>query len=79
MDGMFVDVTVVLAGAESSILLFNEEERRSLGGVGRADLAGCEVLIQEVSGFTLVRGEGVYFPDLWGEGVVKVYFMVIGS
>ena len=26
-DGMFIDVTVVLAGVESSILLFNKEER----------------------------------------------------
>ena len=26
MDGMFVDVTIVLAGAKSSVLLFDEEE-----------------------------------------------------
>ena len=76
---MFIDVTVVLAWAKSAILLFDKEERRGLGGVGRADFPRSEVFIQEVlSGFSLVWGEGVHFPDLRGEGVVEVYFMVIG-
>ena len=30
-DGMFINVMVILAGAESSILLFDEEERGGLG------------------------------------------------
>ena len=40
VDGVFVDITVVLARAESSVLLFDEEERRGLGGVGWTDLPG---------------------------------------
>ena len=40
-DGVFIDVSVVLAGAESSVLLFDEEEGRGLGGVGRAELSRC--------------------------------------
>ena len=44
-DGVFVDIAVVLAGAESSILLFDEEERGCLGGIGRADLSRGEVFI----------------------------------
>ena len=77
---MFIDVTVVLAWAKSAILLFDKEERRGLGGVGRVDFSRSEVFIQEVlGGFTLIQGEGVHFPDLWGEGVIEVYFMVIGS
>ena len=38
--GMFVEVAVVLAGAEFSIFLFDEEERGCLRGVGRTDLSG---------------------------------------
>ena len=79
-DGVFVDVAVVLTGAKSTVLLFNKEERRGLGGVGWADLSRGEVFIQEVlSGFTLVRGEGVHFPDLRGEGIIEIDFMIIGS
>jgi hypothetical protein len=40
-DRVFVDVMVVLAGLESSILLCDEKEGDSLGGVRRADLPGC--------------------------------------
>ena len=75
---MFVDIAVVLAGAESSVFLFDKEEGRGLGGVGWTDLSGGEVLIQEVfGGFVFVGREGVYFPDFWGERVVKVDFMVV--
>ena len=77
---MFVDIAVVLTWVKSAVLLFNKEERRGLGGVGWADLSRGEVFIQEVlSGFMLVWGEGVHFPDLWGEGVVEIDFMIIGS
>ena len=79
-DGMFVDVAVILAGAKSSILLFDEEERRGLGGVGWAYLSRGEVFVQKVfGGLAFVWGEGVNFPDLWGKGVVKIDFMVVGS
>ena len=44
-DGVFVNVAVVLARAESSILLFDKEERGSLGGVGQADLSRGEVFV----------------------------------
>ena len=40
-DGMFVDVMIVLAWAESSDLLFDKEKRGGLGRVGRADLPRC--------------------------------------
>ena len=77
---MFVNVTVVLAGAESTVLLFNKEEGRGLGGIGWADLSRSKVFIQEVlSGFALVWGEGIHFSDLRGEGVVEIDLMVIGS
>ena len=40
---MFVDVVVVLAGTESSIFLFDEEERRRLWQIGRIDPSGGKV------------------------------------
>ena len=44
-DGVFVDIAIILAGAESSVLLFDEEEGGGLGGVGRADLSRGEVFV----------------------------------
>ena len=38
-DGVFIQVTIVLAGAEFFILLFDEEEREGLEEIGRADLS----------------------------------------
>ena len=77
---MFVDIAIVLAGAESAVLLFDEEEGRSLGGIGWADLPRSEVFVQEIfGGFAFVRGEGVNLPDFRGEGFIEVDFMVVGS
>ena len=80
MDGMFVDVSIVLARAESTILLFDEEERGCLWRVGRANLSGSEIFVEEVfGGFVFVRGERIYFPNLWGKGIVKIDLMIIRS
>ena len=76
---MFIDVAVVLAWVESAVFLFDKEEQRGLGGVGRTDLPRSEIFVQKVlSGFSLVQGEGVHFPDFRGEGVVKVDLVIIG-
>ena len=40
MNGVFIDISIVLAGAESSVFLFDEEEGRGLRGVRWADLPG---------------------------------------
>ena len=77
-DGMFIDVLVVLARAESSVLLFDEEERGCLWRVGGANLSRSEILIKEVfGGFAFIRRERVYFPNLWGKGVIKIDLMII--
>ena len=39
MDCVFINIVVVLTGAEATILLFNKEERRCLWGIGGADFA----------------------------------------
>ena len=44
-DGVFVDVSVVLAGAESAVLLFNKEEGGGLGGIGWTDFSRGEVFV----------------------------------
>ena len=48
VNGMFIEVTVVLAGVEVSILLFDKEEGGGLGTVGRVDFARFEIFIKEV-------------------------------
>ena len=58
MNGMFIEVSVILTGVEVSILLFDKEEGESLGRVGRADFARSEIFIKEVfCGFPFIRGE----------------------
>ena len=49
-SGMFVQVTVILTRAETTIFLFNEKERGRLGGVQRTDLPAVKVFLEEVFG-----------------------------
>ena len=42
---MFVDIAVVLAGTESSILFFDEEERGRLWRVGQVDFSQGKVFV----------------------------------
>ena len=42
---MFIHVMVILARAESSVFLFNKEERRGLGRVGWVNLSRGEVFV----------------------------------
>ena len=77
---MVVKVTVILAGSEASILFLDKEERRSLGGFGQTDFPGAKVFINKlICGFSFFDREGIEFPYLWDEGLIKVYSMVIGS
>ena len=39
MNYVFVNIAVVLTGAEATILLFDKEERRCLWGIGGVDFA----------------------------------------
>ena len=54
--GMFVQVSVILTGAETAVLLFDKEEWGCLGGVGRANLSTVEVFLEEVFGGFLFFG-----------------------
>jgi hypothetical protein len=77
---VFVDITVVLAGSESSVRLFDKEEGGSLGGIRGTDLSGCQIFVGErfrCSPF--FRGKGIDFPYFGHEGFIEVNFVVIGS
>ena len=55
--GMFIQVSVILTGAEAAVLLFDKEEWGHLGGVGRANLSAIEVFLEEVfGGFSFFGG-----------------------
>ena len=77
---MFIDISVILARAKSSVFLFDKEKGQGLGGVGGMNLSRSKVLIKEVlGGFSFFGGEGIHFPNFRGEGVVKVDLVIIGS
>ena len=77
---MFVQVTVVLAGLESTILFLDEEEQGCLRGVRRTDLSIVKVFLEEVLlSFAFIRRERVDLPDFRGEGVIEVDFVIVGS
>ena len=40
MSGVFIEVAIILAGAEFAIFLFDKEEGGCLEGVGGVDLPG---------------------------------------
>ena len=78
--GVFIKVSIILTGAETAVFLFNEKEWGCLGGIQRTDLSAVKVFLEEVfSGLPFFRGQGVNLSNLWGEGVVEVDFMVVGS
>jgi len=57
---MFIEVSVVLAWTESSVLLLDKEEGGCLGGVGGADFSGTEVFVEKFfGGEAFVGGERV--------------------
>ena len=71
---------VVLAGMETTVLLFDEEELGCLRGVQGVNLSTVKVLLEEIfSSFMFIGGERVNLPDFGSEGVIKVDLMIIGS
>ena len=55
--GMFVQVSVILTGAEATILLFDKEKWECLGGIGRTNLSTDKVFLEEVlGGFSFFGG-----------------------
>jgi len=76
---MFIEVSVILAWVEPSILLFDEEEGSGLGGVGGTDLPSTKVFVKEGFGSNMfIGGERVEFPNFRGKRVGEVDFVVVG-
>ena len=68
---MAIEVSVILAGSEASILFLNEEERGGLGGFGRTEFPRMKVFVDElICGLPFFDREGVEFPYFWDEGVI---------
>jgi len=54
---VFVEVSVVLAGTKSSVLLLDKEEGGGLGRVGGADFSSAKVFVEKFfGGKAFVRG-----------------------
>ena len=80
VGGVFVEVSIVLAGVEFAIFLLDKEEGGCLGGVGRTDLPDGQVFFEEVlSSFLFVRRKRIDFAYLRCESFVEIDLVVIGS
>ena len=68
---MAIEISVVLARSEASILFLDEEERRSLGGLGWTNFPRVKIFVDElIRSFLFLDREGVKFPYFWDKGVV---------
>ena len=72
MDGVAVKVAIILTRAESSILLWDEEEWGSLWGLGRYNSSGFQVFIDEsFVSLLFSRVKRVDLGNLGNEGVLE--------
>ena len=70
-DSMAVEVSVILAGSEASILFLDEEERGSLGRLGWTDFPRMKVFVDElICGLSFFNGEGIKFSYFWDKGFI---------
>ena len=74
MDCMFIQVVIVLAGANPSILCLDKEEKRCLGEVQGMDLPTIQVLLERV--FSSLGERGYTFPIL---GVKELLRLIMWS
>ena len=80
MDGVAVKVAIILTRAESSILLWDEEEWGSLWGLGRYNSSGFQVFIDEsFVSLLFSRVKRVDLGNLGNEGVLEFDGVIKGS
>ena len=78
MDCVLIDVVVVLTGAETIFLLFDEEEGGCLWRVQGVNFASFQILIKKVFDCLLFFWRVcVYFANFGFKGLIKIYFMVV--
>ena len=68
---MAVEVLVILARSEASILFLDEEERGSLGGFGWMDFPRAKVFVNEfICSLSFFDREGIKFSYFWDKGFI---------
>ena len=78
MDGVGVQVAIVLTWAERAILLSNEEEGCGLRGFGWDDPSSLQMFVNEsFACFLFFWIEGVYLSDFWNEQWFEVNGVII--
>ena len=71
LDSMTIEISVVLARSEASILFLYKEERRSLGGLGQTNFPRAKVFVDElIYCLSFLDREGIEFSYLWDEGFI---------
>ena len=77
---MFIEMSIVLAGAESSILFLDKEEWGCLWGLGLSDLARLKMFINKfLVGFHLLGIHRIGLGHFQYEDFFKVNGVVKGS
>ena len=80
MDAVAVEVTIILARVESSILFQNEEEWSSLWGFGRYNAPSLQVFVNEsFVGFLFSRMKRVDLRNLGDKGIFEFNGVIEGS
>ena len=80
MDGVAVEVVIVLTRAECSILFWNEEEWGSLWGFGGYNMSGLKMFIDEsLASFLFGRVKRIDLHNLGDKGILEFNGVIEGS
>ena len=67
---MLIEISIVLAGAESSVFLLNEKEWGGLGGLGLSDFSRLKMFVNKgLTCFQLLRVHGIGFGHFRDKGL----------
>ena len=79
-DRVLIEIAIILARSQSTVLFLNKETWGGLGGSGFPNLARLEVFIDErLTCYRLLRVHGIGFGYFRDEGFLQLYSMVKGS
>ena len=80
MDGVAVEVMIILTRVESSIFFWNEEEQSSLWGFGRYNASSFQVFVNEsLTSFLFSRIKRVDLHNLGDKGIFEFNGVIEGS
>ena len=79
MDGVAVEVSIILARTESSILFRDKEEQSSLWGFGRYNVSSFQMFINEgLASFPFSRIKRVDLRNLGDKGIFEFNGVIKG-